>query len=217
MSREANGSSNSGGEGEAPSHRAPTIRLGTKARRTRQLIMETAQRVFLENGYTGTRIDQITQACNVSRASFYTYFPSKSDLLNAIARQAAQEGEAVAQKLEVIAPDRDIGALSDWVEEYLSFMDRHGAFVYIWDQVGADRPELKKFGLKLRQDAGTAMGRSLIAIRGLDDEDAGVDATIQGVALLAMLERFWYLWRVAGMEFDPTSVARSLARFLAGN
>lgn len=45
-----------------------------------QMLQEAAFDLFLENGYTGTTITQITQRAGVSRATFFNYFPAKSDV-----------------------------------------------------------------------------------------------------------------------------------------
>lgn len=44
-------------------------------------IMETASRLFYEQGYHATGINQIIEESDVARASFYKYYPSKHDLL----------------------------------------------------------------------------------------------------------------------------------------
>ena len=44
-------------------------------------IMETASRLFFEQGYNLTGIQQILEESGVSRPSLYNHFPSKNDLL----------------------------------------------------------------------------------------------------------------------------------------
>ncbi len=48
---------------------------------SRSTIEEAAAELFLENGFAGTTIDQITQRAGVSRATFFNYFTQKTDLL----------------------------------------------------------------------------------------------------------------------------------------
>ncbi|HMM82947.1 MAG TPA: helix-turn-helix domain-containing protein [Terrimesophilobacter sp.] len=48
---------------------------------SRDTIEEAAAELFLEQGYSATTIEQITQRAGVSRATFFNYFESKSDLL----------------------------------------------------------------------------------------------------------------------------------------
>lgn len=44
------------------------------------MLQEAAFELFLENGYAGTTVDAIAQRTGVSRATFFNYFPSKSDV-----------------------------------------------------------------------------------------------------------------------------------------
>lgn len=48
---------------------------------SRGTIEDAAAELFLEQSYGGTTIDEITQRAGVSRATFFNYFSSKSDLL----------------------------------------------------------------------------------------------------------------------------------------
>ena len=48
---------------------------------SRDTIEEAASELFLEQSYHGTTIEEITQRAGVSRATFFNYFESKSDLL----------------------------------------------------------------------------------------------------------------------------------------
>lgn len=45
------------------------------------MLEEAASELFLEQGYSKTTIEQITQRAGVSRNTFFNYFSSKSDLL----------------------------------------------------------------------------------------------------------------------------------------
>ena len=44
-------------------------------------IVETASRLFYEQGYNATGINQIIEEAGVAKASLYQHFPSKEDLL----------------------------------------------------------------------------------------------------------------------------------------
>lgn len=48
---------------------------------SRQMIEEAAAELFLEQSYAGTTIEDIAARAGVSRATFFNYFESKSDLL----------------------------------------------------------------------------------------------------------------------------------------
>lgn len=52
----------------------------TKVKR-KQLIIEVAYQMFLENGITETSVNDIADACNITRRTVYNYFLSKTELL----------------------------------------------------------------------------------------------------------------------------------------
>ncbi len=52
-----------------------------KKARTRASIQEHALRLFREQGYPATTVEQIAEAAEVSPATFYRYFPTKEDVV----------------------------------------------------------------------------------------------------------------------------------------
>ena len=60
----------------------PTPSLRERARRAVQSeLVEAAQRLFIEQGYEATTVDQIAAAAGMSRRSFFRYFGSKDELV----------------------------------------------------------------------------------------------------------------------------------------
>lgn len=52
----------------------------TKKGNARERILETAGRLFHENGYCGVGVNQIIEEADTAKATFYQHFPSKEDL-----------------------------------------------------------------------------------------------------------------------------------------
>jgi AcrR family transcriptional regulator len=64
--------------------RAVTAELGLRERkkqRTRQLLSETARRLFSERGFEQVSIAEIAREAEVSEQTVFNYFPSKEDLV----------------------------------------------------------------------------------------------------------------------------------------
>ena len=61
---------------------APAVRPGLRERkkaRTKAAIQEHALRLFVEQGYPQTTIDQIAEAADISPSTFFRYFPTKEE------------------------------------------------------------------------------------------------------------------------------------------
>jgi AcrR family transcriptional regulator len=52
-----------------------------KKQRTRQLIADTARRLFAERGFEAVPVAEIARSAEVSEATVFNYFPTKEDLL----------------------------------------------------------------------------------------------------------------------------------------
>jgi AcrR family transcriptional regulator len=52
-----------------------------KKEQTRQLIAETARRLFVERGFAQVTVGQIARAADVAEQTVYNYFPTKEDLV----------------------------------------------------------------------------------------------------------------------------------------
>src|SRR5690348_13602877 len=55
----------------------------------RRIILEAAQRVFAERGYSATNVRDIIRATPLASGTFYNYFRSKEEVFQAIRDEAA--------------------------------------------------------------------------------------------------------------------------------
>jgi AcrR family transcriptional regulator len=65
-----------------------TITRAEQAERTRQRILETAQRLFAEQSYDAVSLQMIADAMDVAKANVYYYFHTKAEILGAITEPA---------------------------------------------------------------------------------------------------------------------------------
>jgi AcrR family transcriptional regulator len=55
-----------------------------RAEQTKQLVLDTAQRLFNQHGYDATSLQMIADEMGVTKAAVYYYFPTKSEILHAV-------------------------------------------------------------------------------------------------------------------------------------
>src|SRR5438270_8911178 len=70
----------------ADSNEKPTQLAAVPAGGTKQLILETAQRLFDEQGYDATSLRQIAEAVGMTKAAVYYHYPAKEHLLLELTR-----------------------------------------------------------------------------------------------------------------------------------
>lgn len=75
-----------------------------KTRNTKAKIVSAAWKLFYEQGYEGTTVEEIIEESHTSRGSFYHYFEGKDALLSTLSLLFDEEYEAI---LEDMDDDRD--------------------------------------------------------------------------------------------------------------
>jgi AcrR family transcriptional regulator len=159
---------------------------------SRATIEDAANELFIENGYAGTTIDQITQRAGVSRATFFNYFGSKADLLWLAVDVAIEElGAACA------TPDADTPRpLRDAILATASGFDALKLPLALTQQhvIGSDQ-EVRDSGL-VRV---AALTHVFAAARG----GSGLAARAGASVLAAAVTAAWLEWARAGIGRDP--------------
>lgn len=72
-------------------------------------IIQAAHRLFQSRGYSVTSVDEIVREAQVAKGTFYYYFKSKADILEALARQMVTD---MAEQAQVIADDPSLPAIT---------------------------------------------------------------------------------------------------------
>jgi AcrR family transcriptional regulator len=171
-----------------PTLRQPAPELGTRARRTIDRILQATGDLIMARGYGGARIDDIAQAAGISRASFYTYFPSKRDALLMLGADAGSAFDRLVDTLpRNIDQDDRLASLSAWVHEYFAFMEEYGTFIVAWSQAAHEDEELREAGMQRHLASCRRAGRVLEALRG----GPFADRMQIGLLFTSMLERTW--------------------------
>ena len=113
-------------------------------------VINHAKRLFLEKGYRNTSIQDILEDSNISRGTFYNYFPSKGDLFKAVYDSFLKENHARRDELLLGQDlgDEEVFMLQLKVHMSTSFHNRF--FILIDDVMSSNEQDVKEFILQTR-------------------------------------------------------------------
>jgi AcrR family transcriptional regulator len=193
--------------------RSPAKTMGPRALRTSGLIKERAREVFLAKGYYGTSVEEIAEAAGVSRASFYTYYPSKRDLLYSLGTDTYSALDGTLKEMRALEETWSHDDVYEIVRIYLRFLEDHGAFMLVWSQATYGDEALAKTGMRTRLANARRFGQILQRISG-EEPDRDDDPARFGLAILVMIDRYWSYWRVNEFPFSEDEIVETLGDVL---
>lgn len=98
-------------------------RVARRRARTRQRIFTEAMRLFAERGFDAVTVADITEAADIGKGTFFTYFPSKSDVFRYLGEQVteaaldalaeADPGASAADRVRAV-----YATTAAWLEEH---------------------------------------------------------------------------------------------------
>jgi AcrR family transcriptional regulator len=103
-------------------------RRARRSRETRERLFQAALRLFAERGYLATTVEDITEAADVGKGTFFNYFPSKEHVLSTFGDQRL----AYFERARIRVQDERCPAekaLGETIAEITS-LDSQGASLY---------------------------------------------------------------------------------------
>ncbi|OIS90259.1 TetR/AcrR family transcriptional regulator [Brucella cytisi] len=89
----------------------------SEAGSARRRLLDTATRLFYEDGIHTVGIDRIIAEAGVAKATFYNHFPSKDDLVVAYLQEIDRVGRAAVAALPKQSPRKMISAIMERISE----------------------------------------------------------------------------------------------------
>jgi AcrR family transcriptional regulator len=115
-----------------------TANLSKRAISTVTALADAGAAQFRARGYRSTSVDDVVEAADVARGTFYKYFSDKQDLLSAIGAEIYEAGRAFAERITRVDPLDDEPVLRSWVTTYVEFYDRYSGCIDAWAEGTAD-------------------------------------------------------------------------------
>ena len=172
---------------------------------TRNLLLESGLKTFLEKGYVAATIDDIVTGVGANRATFYLHFGSKADLVAALIEQINDEVVASdTPSLTQVVASGDRAELRTWINRRFEQWPRIMPYVTVANQAADVEAQI--------QDAVGRWHESAIAeIRdglNLADRFPAETRRARAVAAFAQIEYFSRRWAREGWGGDiPREVA----------
>jgi AcrR family transcriptional regulator len=145
----------------------------------KEKILAAAGRLFYEQGYNSTGINQVLQEAGVAKASLYSHFGSKEELGLAYlkeARTAWFAGITAMVDKKTDAADRLL-AVFDFLERQLPLQQFKGCrFINILAEIGDSQPEMQQQVLEHKRKLRRYLHQLLAAVP--EQEDASMADTI---------------------------------------
>jgi AcrR family transcriptional regulator len=160
---------------------------GPKAVRTREFLVAAAEAQFLDRGYWETTVEHIADAADVSRATFYTYFRSKREALEAVGKVASDAADRVFDALGELSGDWTSRDIADWVRTYFTCQREQAPWALVWlEAARVDRDVMETSRANRRYHARKIGGH----LRNLGG-DVERNPIYDGLMVLALLDTLW--------------------------
>lgn len=165
---------------------AEETRRERKKQQTRSLLVSTAYRLFLEQGYERTTVAQITAEADVAKKTFFNHFPTKEDVLFADAEQFYPRTVEVIAELAPHTPVPDLlFEIYDRVyarQSTESSLPETSAVIEAYGKLGMDVPAVRAKALQVMFDLQQRVADALV--QAYPDE---LDPTTAAAAVGAMM------------------------------
>lgn len=141
----------------------------------REQLLDTAERLFYEEGFHATGIDRVVAEAGVARMTLYNHFPSKDELVRAvIERRQSRFFAEIREAMETRASDSALDAVVAVHCHWLRTVARHGCMlIKAMGEYERHQAEIHDFARRLKRELLDIL-REALALDGLpaDDEHA---------------------------------------------
>ena len=179
----------------------------------REMILEQAAHLFARRGYPSTSMNQVAEACGLSKATLYHYYKDKYSLLVSIAEGHVSRLQALVVEVEAeaLVPELRLRELiRRIVEEYADAQDAHRVLtedVKFLDE--ADRERV----LDHERDVVSGFARAVAEVRG---ESLQAELSKPLTMLLFGMINWMFTWMKPEGELDYDAMAPIVADLFMG-
>lgn len=183
--------------------------LTPRGRKTRDTLLDAAQRVFESVGFLDTRVEQIAQEAGVSYGTFYRYFESKDDVFGELSTRLFED---MHRREPTVADTSPAARLVAANRSYYRAYQRNARMMAIVEQVATFNEEFRRLRHEHRRQVIDRTARAITRWQGDDLVPAALDPELSARIMSAMIEHTLYLWLVQGEEANEATLLDTLDR-----
>ncbi|GAA3709159.1 TetR/AcrR family transcriptional regulator [Gordonia hankookensis] len=187
--------------------------LTPRGERTRSALISAARTVFERDGFSDSRLTDITAEANCATGSFYTYFDSKEDILDAVLAEAQEDMlHPGLPHVEPASDDDPTAVIEAANRAYFEAYRRNAQLMLVREQVAGLSTEFRETRRRRGQVFAERNAKRIrdLQARGLADPD--LDPLAAARALSGMVSRMAYYGFGLGDEVDMDELVFTATR-----
>lgn len=190
--------------------REPGTRLTrreTQKRETRERLIEAGESEFRTRGYNETTAENIATAAGTSRATFYVYFKSKTEVVLELMRRTSPEVLRAYSNLDNIAA-HDLDHIRAWLRETIALWEERRSEFTTIEQALADDDAVANMWIATLGESYLVMPKTFGR---LTDAAARERARLHLMTLQAALDRMMFFATIRRQPLDMDLLVDVLA------
>lgn len=136
--------------------------MGEKSEQKRSYILDTARKVFMEKGFRGVTMQDIVEACAISRGGLYLYFGSTEEIFLEVLKQEQSKEETSIGDIPEDAAVSDILALFFKEQKKEILRKKNSLTIATYEFYFQNKVSKKENVMKRQFDAGVLILENLI-------------------------------------------------------
>ncbi|MBC2643755.1 MULTISPECIES: TetR/AcrR family transcriptional regulator [unclassified Rhodococcus (in: high G+C Gram-positive bacteria)] len=196
-----------------PSAPATVETLTARGRKTRDALLDAAQKVFETVGFPDTRVEQIAQEANVAYGTFYRYFESKEEVFRELSTRLFEDVHRREPADADLSPSEKLVASN---RSYYQAYRRNARMMAIVEQVSTFNDEFRELRHEHRRQLIDRTSRAIARWQQDGLATATLDPVLAARAMAAMVDHTLYLWLIQGDEADEEALLDTLDQMCLG-
>lgn len=178
----------------------------------KKMVVEQALSLFVEKGITKTSIQDILTRSGISKGTFYNYFSSKTECIEAILEQARYDATLMRSELMLGKDAQDTDVFINQISVLSNINRTRGLDVVFEELLHSGILELKKLVLKHRIIEFEWFSNRLIELFGEDIRDVAFEAAIMYYGMHQHLSFVSKL--ISQNAFSTTNISKSTLHYI---